>query len=208
MKKKMFFLLGVVLSFSGYSQSLFVRMGKNTTKFKFETINTSTELKSNIGDSYEVGVSFPLDSENTISYETALLFNNYNAYLGAPNSELNYSLNYLGIDNSLFYSILGTGRYSGRFVLRLKVGVNCNKMLSGTERIEGKIYELNEFPEFKGILFIGNIGIQTKYAASDVIDLSIGYNRGITLLNTGDIRNQSLSLSSNQIMVGIHFLIQ
>lgn len=208
MKKIFYILFGIMLTAPLYSQSYFVRFGKNTANFKFTTNNTVSKLNSEIGDSYEIGHTFPIGSNRNVDYEAALTLNKFNPFVGAPESELNYSLHYVGIDNALLYSVIGDMGRDCDFVIRVKAGISCNKLISGFESINGKKYDIKNFPEFNGILFMGILGLQSKWIVSDVVDLSIGYNRGISLLNTGQISNQSLSISTNQIMVGIHFLVQ
>lgn len=203
MKKTVFIVFVIFFKMSLYSQSYFIGSGKNSTSLKFTTQYSERKIPSDIGDSYEIGRAFVIDNKGRIDYETAITYDRYSPYVGAPDSQVNYTLNYLGIDNALLFSIIN----KQRFKFRLMASVNCKKLFFGAQSIEGKIYDIKLFPEFKGVIFMGTLGLQTKLNISDAIDLSLEYNRGRSFLNTGQNRNESLSVSSNQIMVGVHFKI-
>lgn len=205
MNKFYLFLLVTMVSTLSYSQSFFIHSGKNSSKFKFTTPYSEKVLSSDIGDSYAIGHSININDTNT-DYEIALTLNKFNPYVGSPESEVRYSLNYLGIDNAILYPIIGSSLRSS-FILQLRAGLSFNKLISGIESIEGEIHNVKNFPEFKGLLFIGALGLQSKVIVSDDINLSLGYNYGASLLNTGQIKNESLTITSHQIVVGVHFLL-
>ncbi len=205
MNKFYLILIVTMVSALSYSQSFFIHSGKNSSKFKFTTPYSAKALNSDIGDSYAIGRSININDTNT-NYEIALTLNNFNPYVGSPESEVWYSLNYLGIDNAILYPIIGSSLGSS-FVLQLRAGLSFNKLISGIESIEGEIHNVKNFPEFNGLLIMGALGLQTKIDVSDDINLSLGYNYGGSLLNTGQIKNESLSVSSHQIVVGVHFLL-
>lgn len=192
-----------------YSQSYFINTGFNTSNLKFTTPNSERVLRSDIGDSFAVGRSFAIDDTNGTNgnYEIGLTLNKFNPYIGAPESEVRYSLNYLGIDNAILYPIIGSSLDS-RFKLQMRVGLSCNKLISGIQSFEGALYNIKNFPEFKGLLFMGALGLQTKVIVSDYINLNLGYNYGASLLNTVQKNNQSSSVSIHQIVIGVHFVLE
>lgn len=202
MKKTVFILFGFMISTLSYSQYYFVRSGKNSASLNFKTQYSEKQLNSDIGDSFAVGRSFSLDRHEIYDFETALIYDRYKLYVGAPLSQVSYSLNYAGVDNAFLFSIIN----STKFVFRIRAGMSLKKMIRGIETIDEKIYPLNNFPEFKGLLIMGNIGLQSKFKVSKAIDLSLEYSRGSSFLNTGQIKNQTLSISNDQVMVGINFL--
>lgn len=205
MNKLYLILFVAMISTLSHSQSLFIHSGKNSSKFKFTTPYSSKVLSSEIGDSYAIGHSININDTNT-DYEISLTLNKFNPYVGSPESEVRYSFNYLGVDNAILFPIIGSSLRSS-FILQLRTGISFNKLISGIQSIEGEIYNLKNFPEFKGLLFIGVLGLQSKVIVSDDINLSLGYNYGASFLNTGQKENESLSVSSHQIVVGVHFLL-
>ncbi len=200
-----------MISTLSYSQCrthnfFFLKSGKNISKFKFSTPYSVRKLKSDIGDSNEFGHSFNINCTNT-DYEIALSLNRFKPFVGFPESEVRYSLHYLGINNAILYPIIGSSLRS-RFVLQVRAGVSLNKLISGIQSIEGEIHNIKNFPEFKGILFMGSLGLQSKLYVHDNTDLILGYNYASSIYNSGQIKNESLTVSSHQIVVGIHFLLR
>jgi hypothetical protein len=189
-----------------HSQSFFVKSGKNYTKINYGNTSTSSiYLHPDIGNTYQFGIYVPI--ENTrYHYEVGFQLDEYNSYVEAPLAAANYNLNYLGINNSLLYSIIQSGREGRRFSLNAGGGITLSKYVSGKEFVKDKIYDLKSFPEFKNFFLTASLEIQAKLVVFENVDFSIGYDRCVTMLNTGNGNNQSLSFSSNQIKVGVYFL--
>lgn len=198
------FIVTMISAFS-YSQSYFIRSGKNSSQFKYSNSYATTILKSDIGDSYEVGHSYNIGGTK-MEYEIALQLNKYSPYVGSPESEVRYSLHYLGIDNAILYPIIGTSPNS-KFKLKLKAGLSCNKLISGIESIEGEIHDVKNFPEFKGFLFMGELGLQSVLEVNKNINLSLGYNYGRSFINTGQLKSETLTISRSQFLLGINFIL-
>lgn len=189
-----------------HSQALFVKSGKNFTKINYKNKETtSIYLHPDLGNTYQFGIYVPI--ENTrYHYEVGFQLDEYNSYVEAPLAAANYNLNYLGINNSLRYSIIQSGREGRRFSLNAGVGITLSKYVSGKEFVKDKMYDLKSFPEFKKTFFTGSLGIEAKLIVFENVDFSVGYDRCVTLLNTGNGNNQALSFASNQIKVGVYFL--
>ena len=206
MKKLQLLLIPLLFGISVHSQSYYVMAGKNFTKFNYQNAqNIPIDLHSDIGNSYEVGFTFPIKDAKRFQYELCLKFNEYNAYTEAPLDAATYNLSYLGISNSLIVSIIKADRNSDRFFLDFKGGLSLDKYVAGKEAIFGKIYDLQSFPEFRNVFVVASVGLHSKIVISDYIDLSLGYDRCMSFLNTGESNSQSLSYRSNQFKVGLHF---
>ena len=195
-----------MISTLSYSQSYFINLGKNSSEFKFTTPYSKKILSSDIGDAFGVGYCFDINNSNT-NYEIAFTLNKFNPYVGSPDSEVKYSLNYLGVDNAILYPIIGK-TYRSSFILLVRASLSCNKLISGIESIEGEVHNLRSFPEFKGLLFMGALGLQSKVIVSHYINLSLGYNHGFSFLKTGQLNKESLTISNNQFVIGINFILQ
>lgn len=200
---KFYFILIVSMSSAiSHSQAYFIRSGKNSSKFKYSTDYSKKVLNSDIGDTYEIGRSFRINRTN-MDNEVALVYNKFNPYVSSPESEVRYSLHYLGIENAVLYPIIGSNLYS-RFILLVRAGLSCNKLISGIESIEGEIHNVSKFPEFKGLLFIGVLGLQSNIEVNENINLSLGYNYGTSFINTDQLESEKLTISRNQFVVGIN----
>ena len=184
-----------------YSQAYFIRSGKNSSKFKYSTDYSDKVLNSDIGDSYEIGRSFRING-TTMDNEVALVFNKFNPYVGSPESEVRYSLHYLGIENAILYPII-----ESKFTLLVRAGLSCNKLISGIESIEGELHSVSNFPEFKGLVFMGVLGLQSNLEVNENLNLSLGYNYGTSFINTGHLKSEKLTISRNQFVVGINFML-
>lgn len=206
MKKKYFILL-LLFGITGYSQAFFVEYGKNFTKFNYRNSNTtSIPLHSDLGNTLQFGYHLPLKNSN-FQCAFGLQLDEFNSYVEAQYPAANYNLNYLGINNSILYSIIGSGREGGSFVLNLKGGLLLHKFISGKETIFNKNYDLNSFSEFNKTFLVATFGAQAKVLVSDSVDISLGFDRCISFLNTGNGDNQFLSFSSNQIKLGVYFIL-
>ena len=206
MKKLQLFIIPLFFGIAAHAQSFFIRAGKNYTKFDYQNAQTiPIDLHSDVGNSYEVGCTFPIKYANRFHYELGLQLNDFNAYTEAPVSGVTYNLQYFGVNNSLLIGIIDIDRNKDRFSLDCKAGLGIFKYVAGKEAILGKIYDLQTFPEFRNVFVVATIGLQSKFVISDYIDLSLGYDRSMSFLNTGNANYQSLSFTSNQFKVGIHF---
>lgn len=207
MKKKYFIPL-LLFGITGYTQSFFVESGMNYTKFKYRNSNSikTIPLHSDFGNTLHFGYQLPVN-DNGLQYELGLQFDELNNYVEEPNLAVNYSLNYLGINNSVLYSIIGSGRNSGRIVLNLKGGLLIDKFISGKEYIMGKNYDLKKFNEFNKFFLVATFGIQTKFLVSEAVDISLSYDYCNSFFNSGNGNNQHLSFSSQQYKLGIYFIL-
>lgn len=204
--RKQLLLLISLFCISAHSQSFFVRIGKNFTKFDYQNAqNTPINLNSDIGNSYEVGCTFPIQFSDSFHYEVGLQFDEFNSYTQAPVSAVTYNLQYLGLNNSLRIALLNTDHFRDRFALDFKGGLSIYKYVAGKEEILGKIHDLQMFPEFSKVFLVANIGLHSKFMVSDDMYISLGYDRVLSFMNTGNTNLQTLSFTSNQIKVGVHF---
>lgn len=217
--KKKFLLIVLITSYTlysqcfctSYSQSLFLRTGKNYTKFDFSNAETiPLDLHSDVGNTFEVGVNFIVKDamrSNRFHYELGLKLEDFNAYLEEPYSAVTYNLQYLGINNSLYIAIVAGNRDHNRFMLDVKGGFGLFKYIAGKEMILNKIYDLQSFPEFRNVFGVATLGLHSRIVVSDYFDLGLGYDRSFSFLNTGNVSNKSLSFSSNQYIISIYFPI-
>lgn len=206
MKKPVLIVMLIGFSCSLFSQSFFIKEGRNYTKFYFQNPQSVVlDIHPYVGNSYEVGCTFPIEDAPRFHYELGLQFDEFNTYVEAPISLATYNAHYLGINNSLLFSIIDSNRDFDRFSLDIKTGINLKKLVDGKEDILGKTYDLNQFEEFNGVFISFLMGLESKFVINDYVDLSLGYERCMSFLNTKDSNFQSLSFQSNQFKIGVHF---
>lgn len=201
------FILLFFFFISGYSQAFFIESGKNFTKFNFRNANYKIiPLHLDVGNTYHFGYHLPI-KETNFQYELGIQFDEFNNYVKSPYPAVDYNLNYLGINNSILYSVIGSRRNNNRVVINLKGGLLLDKLISGKETIQDKNYDLQSFSEFNKFFLVATFGTQAKFFISETVDVTFGYDRLISFINTGNGNNQFLSFSSHQIKLGVYFIL-
>ena len=203
MRKITFLLIFFIALTNSYSQEVYFLTGSNFTKYNFKNSNEpmATPLQSGTGTSYEMGYTRPLKN-NRFSHTIGVNLNEYNAVAGSMANSYQWDTKYLGVNNSLGFTIPLTTN----FKLLLNAGLNLSTIIYGKQEINGAIYDLKSQDEFSGLIFIPNTGVQLKYKLNDFGYLSFGYglSRSLILFN---ISQEKLTTSTNQILFGIHFNI-
>ena len=94
------------MSIITYSQSFFIKSGKNFTNYKYESsmLGTSVKLNSDSGNFYEIGASFPLKVNKKFTYEFGVVLNELNSVVGSPSKAVSYKTEYLGLENGILYT--------------------------------------------------------------------------------------------------------
>lgn len=205
MKNVLMLILCMCLSSYAYSQSFFIKSGKNFTNYKYESsaLGTSVKLNSDSGNYYEIGAAFPLRFNSKFTYEFGVVLNELNSLVGNPAKAVSYKTEYLGLDNAILFSVLKLRH----FVLDAKVGFGLHTIIYGKEEIDGVIHDLKIHSEFNGIFFKSLLGIQSKFNASKDIALTMGYDYHYDVLNTNNNNTQSLLIHNGQIKMGIYLTI-
>jgi hypothetical protein len=193
-------LIGCILCFQlGYSQEIYLHIGKNFTTFDYKNSdgNSNSNIKSSSGNAYELGYDHGFKDKFT--YSGSLTWNQYNA-LGANGVSLySWNTNYLGIQNTISYTVL---KSRNEIEVKLKAGFNTSTIVNGQQLLNNHYYDLSKYEEFKGIVIQPLIGMQLKYLVTDYMSLSLNYNFSKSLPKSG---TESLSFGTNQVQLGLHF---
>lgn len=208
MKKKYLVLFLFVCCNTGiYAQTIYLLTGKNNTTFdlEFQGISANSFVKKGEGNSYEIGFSFPisitrLEFDNPLHYSLGLTLNQFNAEVGNENNSYSWITEYIGIQNSIGYSIIK----SNHLDLALKGSFNFETMLFGNQKINNSTYDLKDYDEFTGLVFRPALGIQAKCNLSEYGYLSLGYNYSKSF-NLSNDTLKKLYLKTHQVLFGIHF---
>lgn len=190
---------------SAYSQSYYFKTGKNFTNYVFETSgpdiqSTISKLNTSTGTFYEIGTSFPFKTTR-FSFEFGLSLNELNSIVESPLKSNKYNTEYIGLDNSVIFSIL-----KNKTVLwDAKLGLGIQTLIFGKQEVGGVLHDLKHFSEFNGLFFRQSLGTQIRLAASNQLDFSIGYDY-YYMFNVKNNLSQSIYINNNQIKFGVYYL--
>jgi hypothetical protein len=204
MSKK--YLLLLVL-FSGcflQAQELFFSNGKNFTKYDYKNSlgNTNSNLRSGEGSFYEMGLDFKLNkATDKLSYAVSVVYNQFNAEGGTSTANYSWKTNYLGVQNSLNYTLF---QNSKSFKVKTKLGVATSTIIKGEQYINNVVFDITNNEEFKGITIQPNVGVDFQYAINQNVRISAGYEFS-KAFNVSNSSSEELSFTNNQIHFGLHF---
>jgi hypothetical protein len=204
MIKKYLFLLALITSCQVFSQEVYIKLGKNYTKYNYKNalLQSSSNLQSGTGNSYEVGIIKPFVNEH-VFYGLGISLNEYNAIGGTSASSYRWDTQYLGAKANIYYSLFPNSK---NINLLLNCGLNGSTIIYGKQEIDGTYYDLVHQKEFSGIWIGSSAGVQIKYQIESFGYLSLDYSF-IQNLNVSNTTKEKLSLSSQQIALGFHFPI-
>lgn len=199
--KKIVLFVFFTLPLGLYSQNIYVKTGVNHTIYNYISSDgdKSTVLQPELGNAYEIGYTFPFRKLSRFSYETGLTLNEYNGVVGVSYSSIKWKTLYVGVQNSMAFSILKFNY----FTLDAKVGLNVNTILYGKEAIDGVLYDLKKENDFNGLIFQSLFGLQANLVVSKDCHLSLGYNYSKSISTSS--YPQVFSFETSQIMLGAHF---
>lgn len=203
MKKILLLIIMICSIDSMFSQEVYFYTGKNFTTYDYKTSSgaLSPDLKSGIGNFYELGFSSPLENEQ-FAYSLSLALNEYNSVGGNSANSYSWNTDYLGVQGGFTFSIMSRSNFN----ILPKFSLNMATLISGRQSIDGTYYDLIKEKEFSGLVLTPSLGLQMKYNLSDYGFISLGYSycKGLNLTNSTD---QKLSFTTNQLQFGVHYAI-
>lgn len=197
-------LMYLLLSFTAFSQGAYIGIGKNFTTYNFKDLQgeaTTAALTGN-GNSYEIGYTFYVDYDFTLDLGVAL--NAYNAVGGDGLHRYSWDTNYLGVQSTVGYEVLGD--YRSYFNVVVQAGLNLNHIISGTQQIDGQTFDLTEEPEFTGLFVQPLAGAEVNYKFTRTLAVGVVYRYGINfgVTNTTD---QKLHFNNHQLVFHLRKII-
>jgi len=202
MRKLILLLTVVPLITTCYAQRAYFSTGTNISKFNFKSPNPmSTLLQSGTGSNHEMGISLILKPVN-LSYSVGVNLNEYNAIAGDLANNYSWSTKYLGLNNSIEYSI----PLFGNFRVLFQGGLNLSTIVYGKQAINGAYFDLAKQAVFSGFNLTPHIHLAFTAPMKDFGFLSLGYgiNKSFYPMNTS---TEKLSITTNQFVFGLHFNI-
>ena len=186
------------------AQGVYFLTGSNFSSYQFKSApnSMSTNLKSGTGTTLEMGFSKQLTSEH-LHYNVGINLNEYNAVAGSLVNSYSWNTKHLGIHNSVDYAI----SLFGNVQLKIAAGLNLATIIYGRQEINGNYFDLIKQKEFSGISLSPYARLQMTYNITDLGFLSLGYGLNKTFFPMNNSA-EKLSITSNQLVFGIHFNIQ
>jgi len=201
--RKLILLLTLMLLFiTSNAQRAYFTTGTNFSMFNFDSpIAMATPLKSGTGTFYEMGISKVLKSEN-LSYSLGVNLNEYNSVAGDFANSYSWNTKYVGVNNSIDYSI----GLIGNFRMMFQGGLNLSTIVYGKQSINGAYFDLFKQKEFSGLNISPFAQLSVQVPIQDLGFLSLGYgiNKSFFPMNSSE---EKLSITTNQLRFGIHFNI-
>jgi hypothetical protein len=204
MIKKYLLFIALISSCQVFSQEVYINAGKNYTKYNYKNalLQSSTNLQSGTGNSYEVGIAKPFRNEHVL-YGLGVSLNDYNAIGGTSASSYRWDTQYLGAKANIYYSFFPNSK---NINLLVNFGVDGSTIIYGKQEIDGTYYDLIHQKEFSGIWIGSSAGVQVKYRIESFGYLSLDYIF-IQNLNVSNKTKEKVSFSTQQIALGFHFPI-
>jgi len=203
MRKLILLLTLIPLITTGHAQRAYFSTGANFSTFNFFSSSPmSTPLKNGTGSNHEMGVSITLKPEN-LSYSVGVNLNEYNAMAGDFANSYSWNTKFLGLNNSIEYSISRIGDFSVIF----QGGLNLSTIVYGKQAINGAYFDLVKQEEFSGISITPHVHIACTAPIKNFGFMSLGYgiNNSFFPMNNS---SEKLSIRTNQLVFGLHFNIQ
>jgi hypothetical protein len=211
MRNHYLFVIFLLHFFSVHSQSFFVKSGKNFTNYEYYNSEgvKAIGLGTDVGNYHEFGTAFSSKRFKRFTYELSIVLNEYNSIVIAPNPAMTYKTQYLGLSNTVLFSIIK----SKYFVFDAKTGINMNTILYGKQEVEGVIKDIKESNNFKNLLLMSTLGVQAKVVLTSQVNLSLGFDYQYnffdnTIFDKGvTVTNENLFFNNKQIRLGVYVLL-
>jgi hypothetical protein len=203
--KKLLLVLTFICSFQNiHSQEIYCYSGKNYTNYDYEDATgiSNPNLQTGSGNFYEMGYEMPLSNEK-INYAIGLSLNEYNAIGGNTVNSYSWITQYIGLKNSLSYSLFDRSSFDVAF----STGLTIATLMYGKQERNGSFIDLMTQKEFSGVIVQPFLGFQTRYDISQDGYLSFGYNFSKSF-NMTNSTNEKVSFNNSQLQFGIHFNMQ
>ncbi|MEI8117362.1 MAG: hypothetical protein WCH03_07470 [Flavobacteriia bacterium] len=202
MRKLILLLTLIPLITTTYAQRAYFSTGSNFSTFNFNSPSPmSTPLINGTGSNHEMGVSIVLKPDN-LSYSVGVNLNEYNAMAGDFANSYSWNTKFLGLNNSIDYSI----SLIGNFRVIFQGGLNLSTIVYGQQVINGAYFDLIKQEEFSRLNLTPHVHLAFTAPIKDIGFMSLGYgiNKSFFPMNNSE---EKLSITTNQFVFGLHFNI-
>jgi len=202
MRKLILLLTLIPFITTSYAQRAYFSTGTNFSTFNFSSPSPmSTPLIGGTGSHHEMGLSKIIKPEN-LSYSVGINLNEFNAVAGDFANSYSWKTKYVGLNNSIEYSI----PLVGNFRVIFQGGLNLSTIVYGKQAINGAYFDLAKQEEFSGLNLTPHVHLAFTAPIKDFGFMSLGYgiNKSFFPMNNSE---EKLSIITNQFVFGLHFKI-
>lgn len=205
MHKKLLVSLLFIVSFSGFSQQIYMEYGSTVSSFNYENSRGETldNLLSKSKSYFGMGYRHSINNAKNLFLSLGASYNNYGA-IGSENSIDNFfewDISYLGLNAGLDLRVFRLRDLT----FHVKTSIASEFLIRGNQTINNKVYNLVGEDEFNNTTFFVRAGVGMQYPLTNTTAIFAGYSYGSSvLLNSGE-NEEKLTLNAHQF--GIGFLI-
>jgi hypothetical protein len=207
MNKYIITLLFFLQVFTVFSQELYFNVGKNFTSYSNASLNNLFISKNKLfspGNSYELGVVFN-QNENKLNYSAGINYNEFNTSYAVNGAAIRFDweTHYLGVQNSLIYTLYSSRSRESDFELKARLGLNTALFVYGNENANGINYNLKDNPDYLHLIFQPFTGLQMSYSISKNCKFNLGYD--ISQAKIGEDAGNSFNYVNQNVQAGLIF---
>ena len=201
MKQKLLILIVFLTLSTVRSQEISFNVGTNFTQYNLKNPETysGTPLHLGSGSLYEISYLSSSTAEK-LMYSFGLGLNEYNALAGNLANSYQWNTKYLGLRAGFEYEFIEVNKIK----LVPLIGMNFSTIVYGKQIINGAVFDITNHSDFSGLKMFPYLGFKAKYRIKDLGYLSIRYNHSTTF-KPSLTNKEYLTISSNQIVFGLHF---
>lgn len=205
----------LLLGSSAHAQDLFFKAGRNYTNYDYRnSLGLQViDLSRGTGSSYEIGLGFPIylsknnkpanedahDRRIRLHNQVSFAVNQYNAIGGDLINNYSYETNFGGFNDQL-----ALVAHLGNLEVGISGIIGVHKLMSGTQVINSKRYDLKDYREFQSEFLQTGLGGSVSYPLVKNVSLSASYqyteNRRPKMQDL-----EHVNFNSRTILFGIHF---
>lgn len=202
MKKKLFINFVFLISFSGFTQQLYMEYGSTISSFDYENSNGDplNNLLSKSNSYFGMGYRQGINNAKTLFLSIGATYNNYGA-IGSESSVDNYfewDVSYLGLQvgvNAKLFQL-------NDLTFLLNTSVASEFLIRGNQTINNDVYNLVGEEEFNNNIFFIRAGVSMQYPISNSTAIFTGYSYGKSILINSGINAEKLKLNAHQFGIG------
>jgi len=201
MKNLYLIIIFLFLAGNMFSQEAYLGFGPNQTTFDY----TNSQGQDNDGIVGESGIHFEggyyqSTSLSNLKLAYAITFDQFNATGGDELNDYSWKTSYFGLQGGVRYGLIEADRGSD-FALFISGGATLKKLLSGTQKINGQTFDLNQEPEFNGLFKGLYFGVEGRYTITNQIGVGLGYTYSLNYGSTQ--QDQTLHINSGAIVLKV-----
>lgn len=196
-----------ILFFSNFSkaQGYYFNFGQNYTKYDYKNSRgqTNSNIKSDNGILVDFGFQWKLSSNEKWHYKAGLSLQQFNSEGSNDTFRYSWKTNYLGIQNSVSYSIYTSS--DDDFLVKINSGFTATKIIKGEQLINNQSYDLTNESEFKGLFLQPHIALENEFKVNDFLILGFGY-RISKAFRASPPESERLNFINNAFFVNFKYL--